>query len=508
MSDRSLTILAIGDLHYSNLAQQRGQTPPSRGELARTLLKKVFLRLEHMGVKPDVAVVLGDLTENGDDPAATVDLVALYGELSRTGVPFLTLPGNHDLDTAHFNDRFGTPAGLYRFGGYGLVVLNDIFKGVSHECIRPAGQFNLLRDIHAKNPNLPLVALQHAPVYPPIDSHYPYRPQNVAEIIESYENNGVVLSLSAHYHPGQRPRFHNEVMYHTVASLSEPPFHFSLIRLEGPKVEIEEQTLALKLPDVPDVHCHTEYAYCGTTIDTAPSIALAEAMGVQTLCLTEHAFHLYFGKHDALDFEWMTRPEMVERAWASPGRFRMEAYRRYVERLRSPFIKLGLELDLYGDGQLLLAPEDAAFDWDVLIGAIHRVAGFERGKTPQAEAEKLFMRDLEYLVGYDIHVLAHPFRFFAKNGLKIPVHLYDEVAGLLSDNNVAAEVNYHTPAYKPDPEFIRICVEKDVKIALASDSHDLSEVGEFWPHLNVLRKAGVTPKTFADTLFRLKQSAD
>ena len=98
-----------------------------------------------------------------------------------------------------------------------------------------------------------------------------------------------------------------------------------------------------------------------------------------------------------------------------------------------------------------------------------------------------------------IDVLAHPFRFFSWNGLERPTHLYPVVADLLADSGVAAEVNFH--AHQPDAEFIRQCFGKGVKIALASDAHDLAEVGEFWPHVNVLRQAGITPKMFPETLF-------
>jgi histidinol phosphatase-like PHP family hydrolase len=162
-------------------------------------------------------------------------------------------------------------------------------------------------------------------------------------------------------------------------------------------------------------------------------------------------------------------------------------------------VKVGLEVDLYDNGKLLLAPEDAEAEWDILIGAIHFIQDFIPGATSQQEAEALFIRDVERLVDHPINVLAHPFRFFTRNRLEVPRHLFPVVAGLLADSGVAAEVNFHTNS--PDPEFIRLCVEKEVKIALASDTHELAEAGEFWPHVNVLRQAGVTPKMFPEVLF-------
>ena len=498
MSEPSITVLAISDLHYTGLAHQTAQLPQQRGELTKTLLKKVFLRLNHMGVRPDLTVLLGDLIEDGADRHAALDMISLLGELTRSDIPVLAVPGNHDIPPSAFTPFFDCAPGLHEICGYGFIVFNDVYAE-NHECERSGEALALTKNIAAEHPGLPLIALQHPPVYPAIDSHYPYRPVNAAEIIDSFQKAGVILSLSGHYHKGQKARAHEGVLYHTVPALCESPFRFSLVRITGTRVEIEELNLAMQIPNIIDVHCHTEHAYCGTTVDTAPCIALSQALGVSTLCFTEHAFQLYFDKKTAMGFKWQSTPSLAETVWATPERHRMAAYRRFAQKLRSPFIKIGLEVDLYNNGQLLLAPEDAEADWDILIGAIHSIQDFIPGKTGQKDAENLFLRDVEHLVGYDIDVLAHPFRFFSRNRLETPTRLYPVVAGLLADSGVAAEVNFHT--HQPDPEFIRQCAEKGVKIAFASDTHDLAEAGEFWPHVNVLRQAGVTPKTYTETLF-------
>jgi histidinol phosphatase-like PHP family hydrolase len=468
--------------------------------LARVLLNKGFLRLRHLDIKPDVVVVLGDVIENGADANADVDLTALHSELTRTGIPFLMVRGNHELTNEHFAELFDVETKLHKLGGYGFIVYDDLFAAATHETTRAEEAIKATQKFAKDNPGLPLIALQHAPIYPPIDSHYPYRPTNTAEIIDSFQKAGVFLSLSGHFHKGQKLRASNKVFYHTVPALCEAPFPFSIIRLTGQKVEVEEHALALHYPNLTDVHCHTEYAYCSTTVDAATSIALARNLGVAQHCVVEHAFQLYFDKRYAMSGKWQSDPERIKEAWAAPGRARMENYRRFAEKLRSPFVKIGLEIDLYGDGEMMLAPEDAEEGlWDILIGAIHFIRDFVPGKTTQEEAEKMFLRDVSQLVLLPIKVLAHPFRFFTWNNLQTPKHLYPVVADLLADSAVAAESNFH--AYQTDPEFIRCCVEKNVKIALASDAHALQEVGEFAPHVEVLRQAGVTPKMFSKALF-------
>jgi histidinol phosphatase-like PHP family hydrolase/Icc-related predicted phosphoesterase len=496
------TVLAISDLHYTGLARQTLQPAMTRGELGRILLKKVFLRLEHLSIKPDLVVVLGDLIAEGKDREAENDLIALHSELTRSGIPFLVLPGNHDLGCERFNDLFDVCPGLHTFGDYGFILFDDIFEE-AHTTVRPEQSLKSTEQIAKENPNLSLIALQHAPIYPAIKSLYPYRPTNSTEIMDSFQKSNIILSLSGHYHKGQSLRVNEGVYYHTVPSLVEENFPFSIIRLEGKKVEVEEHSLKLAFPNIIDMHCHTEHAYCATTVDTAAALSLAKTLGVTMQCITEHAFQLYFDKKYAMSGKWQKEPEEVQRVWDTPSRFRMDNYRRFAEKLRSPYTKIGLEVDLYDNGKLLLSPDDAEEDmWDFLIGAIHFIHDFTPGKTTQAEAEKLFLRDVEHLLHLPIKVLAHPMRFFAWSRLETPKHLYPVVADMLADSGVAAEINFH--AYQTDADFIRTCIEKNVKIALASDAHALQEVGEFIPHINVLKQAGITPKMFPDILFSFK----
>jgi len=250
-----------------------------------------------------------------------------------------------------------------------------------------------------------------------------------------------------------------------------------------------------------DVHCHTEHAYCGSTTDTPKSIALSRELGISKLCITEHSFQLYFSKKPAMSFIWQSHPEMVEEIWATRERGRMLNYHEYIKAFRSYNVKAGLEVDLYGDSKLLLAPEDMEFGWDLFIGAVHFIKELQRANIDQKTAENLFMRDVECLLKHGVHVLAHPFRIFGRNQLETPVRLFQPVAELLAHYGTAAEINYHT--YSPELEFIKICIAKGVKLALGSDTHDLAEAGEFYPHTDLMRRAGISPDEFKNHLFQL-----
>ncbi len=499
-----MRILALSDLHYSDLSRNMMRRHDDCGVLGRTLLKKAILRLEHMQARPDLIVITGDLLAGDDHPSAQLDLIALKGELTRSGIPFLALPGNHDIDAAEFNRIMGTAPGLHRIGGYGFIVFNDTFERGkdSDPCRREPEDVALPRQIADENPDLPLIALQHAPVYPRIDAAYPYNPLNASEIIESYRASGVVLSLSGHYHPGAEPAILDNTLYYTTPSLKNSPCPFALIELDGATVTITPLALKMTEDYLCDVHCHTEHAYCATTADTAKCIALSRMLGVKRLCITEHAFQLYFPRKTAMSFLWQSNPAMAREVWQTPERGRMRNYREYVAAFRSDYTRAGLEVDLFDDGQLLLAPEDWAFGWDILVGAVHFIQGFRRGEIGQSEAETLFMRDFERMLAHGVHVMAHPFRFFGRNGLATPTRLYRPVAELLVRYGCAAEINYHT--YAPDPAFIRLCVECGVRVALGSDTHDLVETGEFYPHLDLMRRAGITAEEIKKHLFITK----
>lgn len=498
-----MRILALSDLHYSALSRNQIPKYSQYSALAATLLKKCFLRLEHMGQKPDLIVIAGDLLQGDKSSNAELDLITLKGVLTRSGIPYLTLPGNHDLKQESFNRIMGTQPGLHKVGGYGVIVFNDLFEEDAGQdrCLRPASNIAETVRIIRENPGLPLIALQHAPIYPAIDSEYPYNPANAAEIIESYADSNLFLSLSGHYHSGIAPQEHRGVLYHTIPSLSQAPFEFSLIEINGTEVEIETLALRMEESGITDVHCHTEHAYCGTTTETANCIALSRALGVEQLCITEHTFQLYFPKKVAMSFVWQSRPEMVEKVWRTPERSRMRKYQEFVTGFRSEYVKAGLEVDLHNGGQLLLAPQDMEFDWDLFVGAVHYIEGHTRGNTTQAESESLFMRDVEQLLQHGVHVLAHPFRFFEWNWLETPAHLYQPVAELLAHYKVAAEINYHH--HIPDPAFFKICVEQGVKLALGSDTHELGEAGEFWPHIKLLKSIGLGPEAMQQHLLRL-----
>lgn len=496
-----LDILVIADPHFVGAADSRSGHPNRHARLGQLLLRKALERLRHLDVEPGLIVLLGDLVDDGGRPGSEADLLTLAGEAHRTGIPVLAVPGNHDGDAARFAQIFGCEPGIHPVGGFVFLLFHD--RRVDGERFeRPAESLDLPARAAAAHPGRPLIALQHHPHAPAIDDPYPYALANRQAVMDSYRDASVCLSLSGHYHAGQPAHAVDGVTYLTAPAICEPPYRFLHVRLRGRDIQVLEHALQLRAPGLADNHCHTELAYCGTTVNIADAIRLSRALGVESICFTEHAFQLYFAKDVAWSFRWQREPDLARAVWATPEHGRMDAYRKLARGFRSDGVRAGLEVDLCADGTLLLAPGDAD-GWDLLIGAIHEVPGFVNGKTPQAEAEELFLRDVRRLLDHPVGVLAHPFRFFAKKGLRKPEHLYPVVADLLARRKVAAEINFHSN--QPEPEFFRLCLARGVRISFGSDSHELAQIGEFAPHLRLLSEIGVPLADLPRILFQSAQ---
>jgi len=459
MDSPSLDVLVISDLHYASGGATVGERHVSLGPV---LLDKCVARLRHEGIQPDVLVLAGDQIDEGAVAQADADMVALVVAAKRAGLPVLAVPGNHDNDGDRVARMFGCRPGLHEIGGYGFLVFHDAVAE-DNTMTRSPEALRLPEQAAREHPGLPLVALQHYLLRQPADHTYPFALTNADNVTAAYRQAGVCLSISGHFHRGQELHCVDGVPCFTAPSVAETPFRFTLLRLKGKEVEVCPYALRMDQGGLTDVHCHTEFAYCASTVTAERAIEISRIMGLNRLCFSEHAFQLYFTSEDAWSWRWQHDTQMLDEAVRNGGG-RMPEYRRATKALRSDFVRTGLEVDLRKDGSLLLADEDRK-GWDLLIGSVHTIPDLHATHTTQASVERLFMRDTERLLQHPINVLAHPFRFFRRAGLKQPVHLYGEVADMLAARSVAAEINFHTN--NPDPRFAAECLARGAKIALA-----------------------------------------
>ena len=481
-----LTILAMTDLHYLRRAREDRPEPSRVYPLALEWTVRA-IREACRASAPDVVVLLGDLLEDGASPAAESDAAVLAAAVREAGLPIIVAPGNHDIEAVRLLRLFGDHAGAHGIKGYTLYSFADPYAA-DNTCTRPRES---IERFAAEPSSGPVIAIQHSPIYPAVDStEYPYMPANAAEIMESYRRKDVLLSLSGHFHEGQPPAQKDGTTYLTCASLVCPPFPFHLIRVQGREVRIERRQLQFEPRlELTDGHVHTHFGYCAVDVHPVPVRERIELLGLKGVACVEHAGQLYLPADDFWHRVHVENPAAIPQA-RKLGRDRMAAFRSAMAQFRSPTLAVGLEVECDRDGKLNLLEEDRA-GWDVLLGALHWLPSNLPSNTPGKFATA-FMTVTEQLVSQGIHVLAHPFRIFRHEHMPVPAELHRPLARLLKERGVAAEVNFHLN--EPDPEFFRVCREEGTRIVMGSDGHQLREVGDLRPHLRLLRQIGVIAK--------------
>jgi histidinol phosphatase-like PHP family hydrolase len=141
-----------------------------------------------------------------------------------------------------------------------------------------------------------------------------------------------------------------------------------------------------------------------------------------------------------------------------------------------------LEVEVDADGELTVHDDDRAWA-DYLLGAVHWVPG--AAETPAAYARAVFDCSRQLCQG-GVAVLAHPLRpyYRGRPQWQPPESLVNDLADMLAECGVAAEVNYHKNV--PDRQFVQRCLDLGVPIAFGSDTHAMWQVGRFEKHLALL----------------------
>lgn len=472
----SCTLAVISDVHDAPAGAGHA------GEYGQILLTRAVRRLNRF-IRPDAVVVLGDLLEDPEAPDAMDRLRRLKGVLDLLEAPVVVIPGNHDPEPDRFYQVFERPPEQIDVAGVRLVPFVDPPEPGYHARRTPYDleRMRLARRGHSG----PILCLQHVPVLPPGETPSPYGYTNIDQVLAAMEEAGITLAVGGHYHPGTALVRRGRSAYLAVKALFQEPFTFTLLRIEDDRIDVEEQ--ALQVPrelGLVDLHSHSEFAYCAKGVGLSLSPKLAELFGLAAMAFTEHSGQLYF------------EPGAYRRGVFYEGGVdagegyepRTERFWEAAEAVRGERVLVGLEIDADFQGRLVARPEDLS-RCDVKNGAVHQLP--ELRKKSAADPEKAadeFLWIMERLVRTGIDIVVHPFRVFRRGKVPVPTEAYDPVVRMLGESGVAAEINFHTN--EPDPEFFRRCIEAGVKLTFGSDAHEPYEVGEFYPHLELLREIG------------------
>jgi len=493
-----LDLLILGDMHYVGPDGSARPLPDRKGKYALELAVRAVRNALRAG-RPDAILLIGDILEQGSAPGAMEDARCVRETLAAFGIPLVVVPGNHDDYPDRIQEIFGWPEGAYEINGHLLMPFCDEYDPNTDLPSRPAGSMKRLTELAGSGK--PIVVIQHPVILPHIEDDYPYNLANAREIADAYAEDGVCLSISGHFHAGVETLESAGTRYVVAPVLCQAPFPYTRIRLEDGKV-ISTETKSLYLRDgarLFDAHMHTEFAHCADDITVTAALERMALFGLRSAGFVEHSDQLYLpreGFWDRKDADQRATLVQADR----DGSSRYAAFRAALQPVRSDRIFLGLEVESTADdGGLAVLEKDAA-GYDYLVGSVHQLGEKTEPDMPQAEAERRFMLRTRQAVEGGVQVLAHPFRYFKKKWDRpAPRALYEAIADLLADGQVAAEINYHNN--EPDPEFFALCLQKGVRLSFGSDAHALFEVADLHPHLQLLDELGVSGR-FEEVLWR------
>lgn len=472
-----VTIAVLSDIHYGDSSPISSR----RTDLADIMLLRAVHRLNRY-LKPDITVVLGDILDAGDAPGASERRIIIRDILEKLDSPFIVIPGNHDGDVDIFYQDFDRPEPIEQIGGVRYLSFIDAYAP-GYNAIRDEKALKVFKQARYDFDG-PIVALQHVCLHPPGQSDIPYNYINVENIVAAMKGEGVNLSISGHYHEGADPMVAGSMTFINAPGMCEYPFRFTVVRLDSSGVTSRVHQLAIPSEfQLVDRHVHTQLAYCQENMTVEKAIALARAFGLHGLGFAEHSGQLYYPRERYWDGAGYRAGLMGARKQNN----RVSDYMMLTDQYRAGNVRFGMEVDIDYKGRLLLKAEDRK-PLDFVLGSIHSTPNIKNTDASAMEINAEFMGLMEKLLMHNIDVVTHPFRVFKRAGLPKPEELFVPVADMLAQAKTAAEINFHGNV--PPLPFIQACLQRGVKFSLGSDSHNLYEVGEFAPHLQLLREAG------------------
>ncbi len=458
----------IADLHYSR--RRNAAIPARRGEFAALLLRRALEYLRILG-DIDAVCLAGDLVDEPGDAGLLAELAAVA---AASPAPLIAIPGNHDPSPEVFYRYFPRLDHLDA-GGCRIIPFADDPELPGYHAERLPEELARAERLAAEFPG-EKIFLQHVPLFPEGVSDNVYGYCNASEIAARMRRLGVGLSVSGHQHWGVAPYGDGRTMFRCTPALCESPFRFDIIEVGG-----GARTVELRLPEgvgFEDLHTHSPFAYCNENMDWRMEKELMDCLNLDRIAVTEHTAHLEFGRDDYLRQEWFRR------GLDFPGRqSRVGEYLAYLDAATASGdgrVIRGAEVDVDCRGRLVLPPE-LERGARLRLGAVHALDDRDCDQ---------FMTQVRGLVESGrVQVLAHPLRIFSWRGAgEKPARLFGPLVGLLRANAIAVELNFH--CNRPDPAFMKLCLEAGLKFSLGSDAHNLYEVGFFNPHLDFIRSLG------------------
>jgi 3',5'-cyclic AMP phosphodiesterase CpdA len=244
-----MRIVHLTDLHLRHHLPGTSTVLGRESRRMPEILAQAVARVQRLA--PDLGVLSGDLVDvpEGADVCPDIgglawqDLQIVHSILERADIPWVVLPGNHDLVE---QVREFYPCGSDTIlAGYRILTFDDRERA-DHVPERTGAERARLEEAMRATDGLEQIHVQHYVVQPRLDAGYPHTYADGESIVEMLSGSGrVALVLSGHYHPGVTPFLLGKTWYSVAPALCVQPFPLMVYDLDADglrwqRIELEE----------------------------------------------------------------------------------------------------------------------------------------------------------------------------------------------------------------------------------------------------------------------------
>jgi predicted phosphodiesterase len=222
----AIRIAVLTDIHYTGPSTPVSPCKGRASQFGDVLFERAIGRL-NAKIKPDVALILGDLVDNG----CVADLRIIKQRIQTIDAPTLLIPGNHDGDIETFDQIFGSLPQSLDVRGFRIIALRDP-EQPGYNAVRTEEGFAQMRAARRGHSG-PIIAAQHVPLFPPgtLDLYYNY--VNAPDVIACMQRANIGWAIAGHAHRSAEHIDERGTRFIAAPALCEQPFQFMEIVIEG-----------------------------------------------------------------------------------------------------------------------------------------------------------------------------------------------------------------------------------------------------------------------------------
>ena len=125
------SLLSLMQVSYPFSFIVMGDSQPYEGQLLNPIFLEILLQISVLTNLPDFMIICGDLTECGSEVGFAAYNECISDWMDTTGIPFFSLPGNHDLYTydsfEYYMDYIGPEFDYYfDYGNSRFITINNV----------------------------------------------------------------------------------------------------------------------------------------------------------------------------------------------------------------------------------------------------------------------------------------------------------------------------------------------------------------------------------------------